>query len=77
MPTRNNNRRKAICVSRPLSMKQEGKLVGGVHITIVMHRGFNIFKMAAKVEKSYMLYYSIDTVLSLDRFTRFDTVIFV
>ena len=51
--------------------------MGGVHITIAMHRGFNIFKMAAKVEKSYMLYYSIDTVLSLDRFTRFDTVIFV
>ena len=77
MPTRNNNRRKAICVSRPLSMKQEGKLLGGVHITIAMHRGFNIFKMASKVEKSYMLYYSIDTVLSLDRFTRFDTEIFV
>ena len=26
MPTRHNNRRKSICVSRPLSMKQSGKI---------------------------------------------------
>ena len=26
MPTRHNNRRKSICVSRPLSMRQSGKI---------------------------------------------------
>ena len=49
---------------------------GGVRTTIAMHCGFKIFKMAAKVEKfrRLMLYFSIDTILSLDRFSRFHHV---
>ena len=52
---------------------------GGVHTMIAMHCGFKIFKMAAKVEKfcRIMLYFSIDTVLSLDCFSRFHKLIFV